>query len=224
MCGRFDQNDISRMLDDFGWVDEILRRGQAEPCWNVAPTMRRAILFVEGAALVMDDKYWGYRPQWALAKGLPIANHARRDKLLKGYWSGLLKRGRVIVPADGWYEWTGPRNDRQPWHIHRQDRRPLYMAGVACFGPEGAEPASTGFALVTDDAQGGLLDVHGRRPVVFTAEDAATWLDPATPPELAEQLARELALGPEAFEWYRVGRAVNSSRNQGEQLALRLED
>ena len=61
MCGRFDQNDIARALSNFSWVDEYLNRSQAEPCWNVAPTMRRPVMHVEGAALVLDDLHWGYQ-------------------------------------------------------------------------------------------------------------------------------------------------------------------
>lgn len=75
---------------------------------------------------------------------------------------------------------------------------------------------------MTANAQGGMVDVHDRRPVVFTAADAATWLDPATPPELAEQLARSVALGPDSFEWFMVDRAVGNVRNEGVHLAERL--
>lgn len=219
MCGRLDQNDIDRILNDFSWVDEVIRRSQAEPCWNVAPTMRRPILRIEGAALVLEDRHWGYRSQWGRANGLGISTNARLDKIAGSYWSGLLKRGRVIVPADGWYEWTGEKPNKQPWHIHRADQAPLYMAGLACFGPDGEEPAATGFTVVTAAAEGSLLDVHDRRPVVFSAADAAMWLDPATDSKMAVQLAREASLGPDAFAWYKVDRAVGNVRNQGRHLA-----
>jgi putative SOS response-associated peptidase YedK len=41
MCGRFDQNDINRLIRDFSWADEIVNRSRAEPSWNVAPTSLR---------------------------------------------------------------------------------------------------------------------------------------------------------------------------------------
>jgi putative SOS response-associated peptidase YedK len=37
---------------------------------------------------------------------------------------------------------------------------------------------SAGFSIITADAAGGMVDVHDRRPVVFSAEDAALWLNP----------------------------------------------
>jgi len=36
------------------------------------------------------------------------------------------KSGRAIVPADGWYEWTGEAGKKQPWHIRLKTRRPMF--------------------------------------------------------------------------------------------------
>jgi putative SOS response-associated peptidase YedK len=77
---------------------------------------------------------------------------------------------------------------------------------------------------VTADAQGGLVDVHDRRPVVLSAADAALWLDPALPFEQAEQLLRSVALGPESFAWHAVDRAMGNVRQQGAQVAAPVDD
>jgi putative SOS response-associated peptidase YedK len=79
--------------------------------------------------------------------------------------------------------------------------------------------AATGFTLVTADAVDGMVDVHDRRPVVFSAADAALWMDPATPAEMAEQLARTSSLGPEWFDWFKVSKAVGPASNEGQELA-----
>lgn len=55
------------------------------------------------------------------------------------------------------------------------------------------------------------MDVHGRRPVVFTA---ATWLATELSGEQAVELARSVALGPDKCAWYRVSTAVGNSRSQ----------
>jgi putative SOS response-associated peptidase YedK len=34
----------------------------------------------------------------------PMAINTRLDKMLNRYWKPLLKSGRAIVPAQGWYE------------------------------------------------------------------------------------------------------------------------
>ncbi|WP_373989082.1 SOS response-associated peptidase family protein [Duganella sp. BuS-21] len=56
-----------------------------------------------------------------------------------------------------------------------------------------------GFAIVTDDAEGGMTDIQNRRPVVFTASDAAAWMDPELSGEQDSEFARSVALGPDRF-------------------------
>jgi putative SOS response-associated peptidase YedK len=170
--------------------------------------------------LLADDMHWGYRSAWAEASGkVPMAINTRLEKIGNNYWKPLLKRGRVIVPANGWYEWTGEKGSKQPWHIHRGDGSPLYMAALANVAPANEHKASNGFTIVTADAQGGMVDVHDRRPVVLSAADAAVWLDPDLSAEQAQHLLNATALGLEYFEWYQVDRAVGNVRSQGPQLA-----
>ncbi|MCU6501957.1 SOS response-associated peptidase family protein [Rugamonas sp. A1-17] len=224
MCGRLDQNDINRLLENFDWVEEVINRSTAEGRFNVSPGTVRPVIHVTDQGLVMDDLFWGYRSPWAEATGtVPIASNAKFEKVKGSYWKPLLKRGRAIAPAAGWYEWTGEKPHKQPWHIHRADGKPLYLAALASFESKGDYKGATGFALVTSEAEGGLLDIHDRRPLVLSAQDAMTWLDPAIPPEEAAEFLRVAALPPDAFSWYQVDRAVGNVRNQGAHLAAPLE-
>ena len=40
------------------------------------------------------------------------------------------KTCRCIVPASGYFEWTGPKNDRQPHYFTRADDNPIALAGL----------------------------------------------------------------------------------------------
>lgn len=81
------------------------------------------------------------------------------------------------------------------------------------------EPADHhGFVIITADAEGGMVDIHDRRPVVLSPELAREWLDPATPPERAEQIVRHQGEPSESFTWYPVSREVGNVRNQGAHL------
>ncbi|HHM4317046.1 TPA: SOS response-associated peptidase family protein, partial [Pseudomonas aeruginosa] len=81
------------------------------------------------------------------------------------------------------------------------------------------EPADHhGFVIITADAEGGMVDIHDRRPVVLSSELAREWLDPATPPERAEQIVLNQGEPSESFTWYPVSRDVGNVRNQGPQL------
>jgi putative SOS response-associated peptidase YedK len=221
MCGRLDQNDIDRLIQNFGWADDLFNRSQAEDKYNVCPGTYRPVLHVDEGALFVDDLHWGYRSTWAESSGqIPMAINTRLEKITNRYWKPLLKRGRAIVPADGWYEWTGEKGNKQPWHIHRKDRAPLYLAALAHFGPPSEIKTANGFTIVTADAQGGMIDASDRRPVVLTAADAALWIDPGLMPEHAEMLLRSMALDADAFDWHMVDRAVGNVRRQSPPLAL----
>ena len=220
MCGRLDQNDINRLIQNFAWAGEAFNRSEAESKFNVSPGSYRPVMHIEDDALFIDDLHWGYRSSWADASGqIPMCVNTRLEKITNRYWKPLLKRGRAIVPAAGWYEWTGEKGKKQPWHIHRSDGQPLYLAALANFAPDTEVKTSNGFTIVTADAEGGMIDVHDRRPVVLTAEDAALWLDPMFSHEQAEHLVRSVALGPEWFAWHMVDRAVGNVKNQGPHLA-----
>ena len=223
MCGRFDQSQTARFYANvFGWTDAVFD-SESTPAYNVPPGTYRPVMHVKDGARRIDDVFWSYRAKWAEGK-LPISINARLDKLGNRYWSRLLKNGRAIVPADGWYEWTGEKGKKQPWHIHRKDRAPLFMLALANFGEFVENRAEAGFVLVTDDATEGMLDIHDRRPVVLDAADAALWLDPDISPEQALELARQAALPPEAFEWLKVTLDVNRANADSPKMALPMPE
>lgn len=121
----------------------------------------------------------------------------------------------MIVPAEGWLEWTGEKPNKQPWFIWPVDGRPILMATIAAW-KEGAEPGEPhGSAIVTDDSAGGMVDVHDRRPEVLTAEHAREWLDPDTTVDQAKELL-SVARHESDFEWYQVTKKMGDSRYQGE--------
>ncbi|MGJ9416139.1 SOS response-associated peptidase [Massilia sp. CMS3.1] len=223
MCGRFDQSQTARFYANvFGWADAVYD-SESTPAYNVPPGTYRPLMHIQDGEHRIDDVFWSYRAKWAEGK-LPISINARLDKLSNRYWSRLLKNGRAIVPADGWYEWTGEKGKKQPWHIHRKDRAPLFMLALANFGASTENRAEAGFVIVTDDAAEGMLDIHDRRPVVLDAASAALWLDPAISPEQALELARHAALPPDAFEWFKVRPEMNRSTTDRAQMALPMPE
>jgi putative SOS response-associated peptidase YedK len=223
MCGRFDQSQTARYYASvFGWADAVYD-SESTPAWNVSPGSYRPVMHLQDGERRIDDVFWSYRARWAEGK-VPIMVNARMDKLTNRYWKPLLKKGRAIVPAQGWYEWTGEKGKKQPWHIHRKDGAPLFLLALANFGPFTENRAESGFVLVTDAADEGMLDIHDRRPVVLDAADAELWLNPDLSPEEALDFARRTALPCDTFEWYKVTTAVNRAGAQDPQMALPLPE
>ena len=221
MCGRLSQY---RGIHDFVAVlsipDALINPVGEQPLarYNAAPTDQLALLHLEDDGLRADKVRWGWRPHWAKDRAAPI--NARIEKVAHGPFFRAIWPHRAIVPIDNWFEWVDtPGTARQPWLIRRQDRAPILCAAIGRFPAHDPPPREDdGFVIITADSAGGLLDIHDRRPVVFSPQLAREWLDRATPPERAEQMALLQAEPSEAFEWYRVAKAIGNVRNQGAEL------
>ncbi|MFL9812894.1 SOS response-associated peptidase family protein [Stutzerimonas sp. VN223-3] len=97
---------------------------------------------------------------------------------------------------------------------------PLFMAAVGHFSAPDEEPKDTdGFRIVTADAEGGMVDVHDRRLIVFTKEVAREWLSDIAL-VYARNLLDEQALPADEFVWYPVSQDVGNVRNDGPSLLL----
>ena len=222
MCGRLDQHDINKRLAELAATAALVNRSASADRWNVPPGTYRPVMHVEDGSLVADDVFWSYRPAWAAAavpvppkKRIPIAINAKVEKLTGAYWKPLLRAGRGIVCADGWYEWTGPKGQRQPWHIRRRDGEPLFLLALANFGPFKEHREEAGFVLVTADSMGGMVD-HPRSPARCCQPGRCAALDGPRPAARGSSTSgaqlharcgavRMVAGGPRGQRWRRNG-------------------
>jgi len=212
MCGRIKQaRSLSEYEERFFANHRTILNVPDGIKYNVPPGTRPIALHRLEGNPAADRLFWGYKPPWY--KRGPASN-ARLDTILKRspFWQPLLSR-RIVIPADGWYEWAGDKGDKQPWFISAKDGRPILMAGITAWAPGKEVLAETGFAIVTDDSAGGMVDIHDRRPVCLTIEDARIWVDTETPVDDALDLLSTPR--PEsAFQWWMVMRAMGNSRYQ----------
>jgi len=217
-----------------------------QPDFNVAPTKQAPVVLtraVRGDADAAPERQlrlltWGLVPSWSadVKVGLRLTN-ARSESLLgKSSFARAAAVRRCLVPADGWYEWQAsptaldskgkPR--KQPFFIRRSDGEQLAMAGLYEFWRDKAlaqdDPDAwlTTYAIVTTAAESGLDRIHDRQPLVLERADWDDWLDPAQNDLSVVKSHLEFS-EPGRFDAYPVGTAVNSSRNNGEQLLLPLE-
>ena len=148
------------------------------------------------------------------------------EKALTGrYFRHMFREGRVIIPAGGWYEWLLEDGKKQPWYITLKVDAPLFMAGLANFKPFTPQAVEAGFVIVTEDSRGGMVDIHDRKPVVLTPEDAMRWMNAETAVEEAAFIAQTKSLPADAFQWWRVSPQVNrvDPNNNGPHLLVPLD-
>jgi len=217
-----------------------------QPDFNMAPTKQALVVLtraVRGDADAEPTRQlrlltWGLVPSWSkdVKVGLRMIN-ARSESLLdKSSFARAAASRRCLVPADGWYEWQvsptaidakgKPR--RQPFYVHRSDGGPLAMAGLYEFwrdrslAEDDPDAWLTTYAIITCAAEPGLDRIHDRQPLVLERDVWVDWLDPKQT-ELSSVKAHLEFSEPGRFDAYPVGTAVNSSRNNGEQLLLPVE-
>jgi len=149
MCGRItlttpDVHEVARQLEAEVAPSDA---GRYRPRYNAAPSDTHFIVLLgpKGRALVPAV--------WGSAGG---AINARSEKARP-------ERRRAIVPADGFFEWTGPRDDRRPIWFRPRGGGLLQLAAFVEELPDGR----LGFVILTTDASGEVARVHDRMPVIL---------------------------------------------------------
>ena len=227
MCGRFVQyQGIADYLEVLGSDRPILSGYDNQPIarYNVAPGTRVNILHGDNQGLRIDAIHWGWAPFWAKGKR-PDPINARVETVTTGkFFKQLWPNSRALVMADGWYEWVKDPNNpkkKQPYFIRLKSQAPMFFAALAQVHV-GLEPhEGDGFVIITAASDQGMVDIHDRRPVVFTPNSVQAWLDSGIGEEQAGKLAMECSQPAEDFEWYPVDVAVGNVKNQGPGLIER---
>jgi putative SOS response-associated peptidase YedK len=161
---------------------------------------------------------WGFVPAWADGPdpGARLINARAETAADKPSFRDALRARRCLIPADGWYEWSG----RQPYYVTPRDGSLLALAGLYEFWANGRDRLVS-CAIVTTAAVGPLAAVHERMPLILPAESWAAWLDPAVPPAAlltppAMSIVDNLEIRP-------VGGRVGNIANNGPGLQARVD-
>src|SRR5688572_18042233 len=125
MCGRFEQTaPVEKLIERWEIQQSQL---DLTPRYNIAPSQDIAVVYEPQGDRVLDALRWGLIPSWA--KDPSIGNkmiNARAETLVeKPSFRTALKKRRCIVPATGFYEWKGPKGEKQPMNIHLPGRQPF---------------------------------------------------------------------------------------------------
>jgi putative SOS response-associated peptidase YedK len=159
---------------------------------------------------------WGLIPSWA--KDPKIATqclNARAETVAeKPAFRSAFKKRRCLILADGYYEWTGPKGKKQPWHFHLHNRAPFAFAGLwEHWRPPEGDPVET-CTIITTDANELAAKYHDRMPIILHTADYSRWLDPAN--QSVDDLTPLLVPYPtEEMEVAAASTRVNSPKNEG---------
>ena len=182
--------------------------------YNVAPTQAIAVVAVdrEGVRRFRLMR-WGLLPGFVKdPKQFPTLINARAEEVLeKPSFRHAMRFRRCLVPADGFYEWTGPKGKRRPFLLRPREARLIAFAGIyeRWRDADGVEIDTV--AILTCPANRTISALHDRMPVVLKAEHFAAWLDvKATPADAAVSLL--LPAPDDLFEAIEMHPKINDSK------------
>lgn len=207
MCGRFTQDlsweELCRLADLVGQPRNLA------PRYNIAPTTPIEVIMSTAQGNALVPMRWGLVPSWwkKPLNELPATFNARAETLAeRPMWRGAFKYRRCIIPASGFYEWTGPRSARAPHYFSARAGGPLALAGLweMWCGYDGGDEVPSA-AIIVCAANDWMRGFHDRMPVILDWRDAPAWLSGDDPAALLRPP------GDDVLQQWPVSRRVNRS-------------
>lgn len=225
MCGRYVSPDTASI--ERAWHIGRHNNDPFKRRFNVAPTTLVPIIRRPGSAgeLELAEARWGFVPQWWKDEKLPkLSFNARSEEAAtKPMWRQAYRASRCLIPAEGWYEWKAVRRPdwttgkvgpaKQPYFIHRADRKLVCFAGLMSISREFQMPTC---AILTQAAAPSVADVHDRMPVVLSDAAFSPWLDPEL--KTPERVAAIITSAQTEFERYPVSTKLNTVKDDSSEL------
>jgi putative SOS response-associated peptidase YedK len=173
--------------------------GETAPVVLAAPAPRMSLM------------RFGLKPGWARENAALQLNARAETAAEKPFFREAFRARRLLVVADGWFEFPRRGADRAPRYFRRADGEPFAFAGLW-------EPG--GFAILTVPANPLVARVHDRMPAVLAPDDEAAWLDAAADPAALCALLRPFSSG--ILEIRRVSERVREGADDAAALAEAL--
>ena len=178
MCGRFTltRQEAIELADELGVPVESL--ANYRPRYNIAPTDQHWVVRKKYEDREVLPALWGLINSWAKDRKRAAAQINARVETLdtRSAFKEAFRKRRCLVPADGFFEWIGPKNARRPIWFHNPDGRLLMFAGLYEYWQPEPDIWERTFTIVTTDANKTVAEVHDRMPVILTAEQAEAWM------------------------------------------------
>jgi putative SOS response-associated peptidase YedK len=180
MYGRIVEYTSLEELKAFFPIDKIACDVTANS--NIAPSQEIFAIIRDKSENRLDKFHWGLVPFWA--KDISIGNrmiNARAESIAeKPAFREAFKNRRCLIPADGFYEWTGRAGKKQPVFITLPDRKPFAFAGLweTWKSKNDKKPIYQSCTIITTRASGSFRAIHHRMPAILKPRAYDTWMDP----------------------------------------------
>ncbi|MGE0629918.1 MAG: SOS response-associated peptidase [Hyphomicrobiaceae bacterium] len=191
------------------------------PRYNIAPTQPVAIARHNHARQPeLTLVRWGLIPSWVRDPArLGTLFSARAETAAeKPSFRGAFRHRRCLVPANGYYEWTGKSGARRPFLVRPRAGGLLAFAGLwdHWLGADGSEVET--MAILTVPANATLCRMNERMPAIMNPSGFEAWLDTRA----GTSVGMDALLHPapdDALEAVEVGPRLNNPRDESPEIA-----
>jgi putative SOS response-associated peptidase YedK len=165
--------------------------------------------------------YWGMAPAWTKNKTLAerIINTQAELIAEKAVLKKTLKKNRCLIPADGFYAWKKVgKKTFVPWRFVLPTKEVFSIAGLwEEYDDEQGDSFHT-FTLITAPAEGMVLSVTERMPLILSKEQEVIWLKKES--EEAELLTLISSIKNPAMDGFTVSPQLNTIQYDKPSLIL----
>ena len=210
MCGRYELNSSpAKLKEHFNTTGELEFKAR----FNIAPTQTVPVVGLDDKGnRVFTLAQWGLIPSWVKdPKEVQHPINAKSETAaIKPMFRHAYRKNRVLVPADGFYEWMPRDGGKQPYLIRLRDDDLMGIGGLLEHW-QGPESEVTTFTILTTEANSLMAKIHNRMPVIIKPEDYASWIDT----NLTDVIKLQAMAQPypdRLMEAYPVSRKVNSPK------------
>jgi putative SOS response-associated peptidase YedK len=188
-----------------------------EPSFNIAPSQEIPAIVKQGGENNLVKLFWGLVPFWAkdIKVGPRMINARAETVSKKPSFRTAFKKRRCLIVADGFYEWTGEKGQKQPYFFSLPSNAPFAFAGLWETWKSATADQEFSYqscAIITTAASKSMNDIHHRMPAILMPEHYEKWLNPEI--EAPREIENLLQNGTiEDLDFYPISTRVNAVKN-----------
>jgi putative SOS response-associated peptidase YedK len=162
MCGRFAQFS-DNIPDRFRPKKNA---GELTFSFNYAPSQKIKTVVSTSEGPELKLLRWGLVSSWTEKLDHDLINVRRETLAKKHTFETMLKNGRCLIFADGFYEWRQTGGKKHPWFIRLRDGKPMAFAGLWHTHTDSKTGAIDTCAIITTASNALMLPIHDRMPAI----------------------------------------------------------
>ncbi|MDF1876635.1 SOS response-associated peptidase [Sulfurimonas sp. SAG-AH-194-L11] len=211
------------MFEDSSFKEDVFKKfgsfrdtiGVLEKQYNIAPTLNIAIYT---NTKVYTYSHFGLIPSWASA-GSSMQINARSESVYeKSSFKEAYRQRRCLVPLNGYFEWVkDPVSKKSQAHFIVSTSGDYFVfAGIyESWYDNKLKKTILTCAVLTTEPNNTIAELHNRMPVILESDKWDLWLNNRS--DFRELNTLFIPINSDKIRYFRVGEAVNSVKNRGEE-------